>query len=154
MERRQNEKWDQPASTKGPKDPPRAKPKPNFSGDYSLYLRGSKLEGGAASTRDAVLRIDHHEPMIRIDAKFVFFDKTFAWSMHRQSDGRETTDPSDPRAMSSLAWDDDALVFLYRADVTMRWRYELEDGGRRLKASEQIRGAGRDQENVWIFERR
>ena len=154
MERRQNEKWDRTKTATPPKESTGPKPKPNFSGDYALDLKSSTLEGGAASARDAVLRIDHHEPMVRIDAKFVFFDKTFAWSMHRQCDSRELTDPSDPRAMSSLGWEDDALLFVYRADVTMRWRYELEDSGRRLKASEQIRGGGRDQDNVWIFERR
>src|SRR5689334_3836783 len=154
MERRQNEKWDKPKAPAAPKDTGRGKPKPNFSGEYALDLAASKLEGGAATARDAVLRIDHHEPMIRIDAKFVFFDKTFAWSMHRQCDGRELTDPSDPRAMSSLSWDDDALVFIYRADATARWRYEIQDSGRQLKASEQIRGGGRDQDNVWIFNRR
>jgi hypothetical protein len=36
----------------------------------------------------------------------------------------------------------------------MSWRYELNDGGRRLTATEQIRGGGRDQDNVWVFERR
>jgi hypothetical protein len=154
MERRQNEKWDRPKTPTAPKESAGAKPKPNFSGEYALDLKSSTLEGGAASARDAVLRIDHHEPMVRIDAKFVFFDKTFAWTMHRQCDSRELTDPSDPRAVSSLGWDDDALLFVYRADVTMRWRYEIEDSGRRLKASEQIRGEGRDQDNVWIFNRR
>src|SRR5256885_1884315 len=139
MERRQNEKWDQPKAA-APKDTGRAKQKPNFSGEFALNLNTSKLEGGAASARDAVLRIDHHEPMIRIEAKFVFFDKTFAWSMHRQCDGRETTDPSDPRATSSLSWDNDTLLFVYRAEVTTLWRYELEDSGRRLKATERIRG--------------
>jgi hypothetical protein len=32
-------------------------------------------------------------------------------------------------------------------------RYELQEGGRRLRAVEQIRGAGRDQDNLWVFER-
>ena len=154
MERRQNEKWDRPKAATAPKEPAGKKPKPNFSGEYALDLKTSTLEGGAASARDAVLRIDHHEPMIRIESKFVFFDKTFAWSMHRQCDGRELTDASDPRAVSSLSWDDDALLFVYRADVTTRWRYELEDSGRRLKATEEIRGGGRDQDNVWSFDRR
>jgi hypothetical protein len=36
----------------------------------------------------------------------------------------------------------------------MSWRYELLDGGRRLRAIEQLRGSGREQDNVWIFERR
>jgi hypothetical protein len=34
----------------------------------------------------------------------------------------------------------------------MTWRYELIDG-RRLRAAEQIRGSGRDQDNVWEFVR-
>jgi hypothetical protein len=33
------------------------------------------------------------------------------------------------------------------------WRYELTDGGRRMRASERMRGAGRDQDNVWAFDR-
>jgi hypothetical protein len=36
----------------------------------------------------------------------------------------------------------------------MSWRYELLDEGRRLRAVEQIRGGGRDQDNTWIFDRR
>ena len=154
MERHHNEKWHR--STADPKDG-RAKGKANFSGEYALDRDASALEGGAATIRDAVLRVDHHEPMIRIDAKFVFFDQTFAWSMHRQLDGREIADPSDPRTLSSLGWDGDALLFVHRtnapADTTMRWRYELDDSGR-LKASEQIRGGGRDQDNIWVFNRR
>jgi hypothetical protein len=38
--------------------------------------------------------------------------------------------------------------------MTLSFRYELVDGGRRLRAVEQIRGAGRDQDNVWLFDRR
>src|SRR5438093_7136375 len=34
------------------------------------------------------------------------------------------------------------------------FRHELIDGGRRLRAVEQLRGAGQEQENVWIFDRR
>ena len=159
MERRQNEKWQRPTQPSEPNDPGPPRQKTDFSGEYALDRDASKLEGGAASTRDAVLRIDHHEPMIRIDAKFVFYDQTFAWSMHRNLDGREMPDPSDPRTMSSLGRDGDALIFIHRTgapggDVTMRWRYELEDSGRRLKASEQIRGGGRDQDNIWVFNRR
>jgi hypothetical protein len=35
----------------------------------------------------------------------------------------------------------------------MSWRYELIDSGRRLRATERIRGRGRDQDNIWEFER-
>jgi hypothetical protein len=50
------------------------------------------------------------------------------------------------------------LVFTFRSqdpagEVTISFRYELEDGGRRLLATEQLRGGGRDQDNLWVFER-
>jgi len=125
---------------------------------YALNRDASRLEGGAASIRGAALGIDHYEPMIRIDAKFEFFDKTFAWSMQRASDGREKVDPSDPRKLCSLRWDGDALVFSDRTtgsdEITRKWRYELVDAGSRLEATEQIRGGGRDQDNLWVFDRR
>lgn len=38
--------------------------------------------------------------------------------------------------------------------MTISFRHELLDGGRRLRAVEQLRASGRDQDNVWIFDRR
>ena len=156
MQRRRNERLPQQSARKTG-EPASSPPKPNFSGKYVLDRGISKLEGGAASSRGAVLRIDHYEPMIRIDAKFEFFDKTFAWSMQHMSDGREKVDPSDPRNTSSLRWDSDALLFTVRTagpnEVTMTWRYELVDKNQHLTATEQIRGGGRDQDNVWVFAR-
>jgi len=97
--------------------------------------------------------------MIRIDAKFEFVGQTFAWSAQRTSDGRERPEPSEPQNISSLRWDGDALLFVDRTDgaktpVTMTWRYEMVDNGRGLQATEQIRGGGRDQDNIWVFARR
>jgi hypothetical protein len=37
--------------------------------------------------------------------------------------------------------------------VTMTWRYEAVDNGRGLRAVERMRGGGRDQDNVWVFDR-
>jgi len=37
--------------------------------------------------------------------------------------------------------------------TTISFRYELQNDGRRLQAAEQLRGDGRDQDNVWVFER-
>jgi hypothetical protein len=47
-------------------------------------------------------------------------------------------------------------TFRYKAAFVMKisFRHELLDAGRRLRAAEQLRGSGRDQDNVWIFERR
>jgi hypothetical protein len=75
------------------------------------------------------------------------------------SDGRETVaTEGGRRTASSLRWDADALVATWRVaipngELTISFRYELEDGGRRLRAAEQLRGGGRDQDNVWVFDR-
>jgi hypothetical protein len=135
-----------------------ARPKPDFSGDYVLNRQASALAGGAATVRSAVLRIEHREPIVRCQASFMFDATNFDFALERVSDGRETVDGKDPPTNSSLRWEDDALVFIDRTDavdapVTMSWRYELDGSGRRLTATERIRGGGRDQDNVWIFER-
>ncbi len=105
------------------------------------------------------MRIEHHEPTVRCRATFVFLDgKTFEYSLERVSDGREVVDQQERTTVSSLHWDGNALVFLDRtsdpnSEVTMTWRYELLEDRRRLRATEQIRGGGRDQDNVWEFDR-
>ena len=60
--------------------------------------------------------------------------------------------------MSSLHWDGNAL-FMDRtkgldSELTISWRYELLEGRRHLSAVENVRGDRRDQDNVWVFERR
>jgi len=91
----------------------------------------------------ATLRIEHREPVFRCSGKFVAGDATaadFTFEIRSQ-------------------WDGDVLVNEMHVDThgpafTMTWRYELLDGGGRLRATEQIRGGGRDQDNVWEFTRR
>lgn len=136
-----------------------AEQKPDFSGEYVLNRQASALGGGAAAVRSAVLHIEHREPMVRCQGAFTFDDTSFNYALERVSDGREVVDGKEPPTTSSLRWDGDALVFIDRTDaadapVTMSWRYELDDSGRRLTAIERIRGGGRDQDNVWVFERR
>ena len=136
-----------------------AEPKPDFSGEYGLNPQASALSPGAAAVRSAVLHIEHHEPIVRCQAKFNFDDKTFEYVIERLSDGREVVDGQVPPTSSSLSWEGNALEFIDRTDtadgpVTIFWRYELDDGGHRLTATERIRGGGHDQDNVWAFERR
>jgi hypothetical protein len=136
-----------------------AEQKPDFSGEYVLNPQASALGGGAAAVRSAVLRIEHREPMVRCQGAFTFDGTSFNYALERVSDGREVVDGKEPPTTSSLRWEGDALVFIDRTDaadapVTMSWRYELDDSGRRLTAIERIRGGGRDQDNVWVFERR
>ena len=131
--------------------------KPDFSGEFVLNRQASTLSPGADAVRTARLRITHRDPNVRMEGKFEFEGNAFEYSMELVADGREVAG-QDGRSTTSLRWENDALLFLDRtngpgAPVTMSWRYELQDGGRRLMATEDMRGGGRDQHNVWVFER-
>jgi hypothetical protein len=130
--------------------------KPDFSGEYVLNRQACTLSPGAAAVQSGVVRIEHREPMFQYQATFIADGKTLEYTFERRSDGREVA-ASD--GVSSLHWEENVLVAMDRTEdpvsgVTMSWRYELVDGGRRLRAIEQIRGAGRDQDSVWVFDRR
>jgi hypothetical protein len=132
--------------------------KPDFSGEYTLNRQASTLSpGGAATVLSAVLRIEHREPVFRCQASFVFEGQTFDFSLERVSDGREVVgQEKEGQIVSSLHWEGNALVLIDRTtgpdfEVTMSWRYEWLEG--RLRAVERIRGGGRDQDNIWVFER-
>jgi hypothetical protein len=130
--------------------------KRDFSGQYLLDRGASTLSAGAAAVRSAAVRIEHHEPVFRYWATFVADSKTLEYSFERVTDGREVA--AGGHGVSRLYWDAEALVTDDRLEtpdavLTMSWRYELVDGGRRLRAIEQVRGGGRDQDNVWEFER-
>src|SRR5262249_14230149 len=104
--------------------------------------------------------IDRHEANFRVRLTLVVDGKPFETAYDRPTDGREVTDTQQGRkTVSSLRLDVNALVFTARSkssagEGSISVRYELEDGGRRLRAAEQIRGGGRDQDNVWVFDRR
>ena len=80
--------------------------------------------------------------------------------MDPRRDGREAvaTHPGG-RTVSSLRWEEDALVVTMRTErsdgaMEISFRYELLDAGQRLRATERLRGTDHDQDNVWMFERR
>ncbi len=132
--------------------------KPDFSGEYQLDRRASTLSPAAAGVESAVLRIEHREPVFRCSAKWVAGGKTLMeYSFELLADALETAPGGDDS--SRLYWQGDCLLAEHRtgtpdAVITMSWRHELIDGGRRLRASETLRGGGRDQDNVWEFVRR
>ena len=123
----------------------------DFSGDYVLDRSASVLSAGAAGFRHGEFHIRHVEPTFRLTAKFVGHEKTFEYSYELTTDGREVS--LGENDLSRLYWDGDVLVAEHRSPgFAMTWRYEMMED-RRLRASEQIRGAGRDQDNTWIFDR-
>jgi hypothetical protein len=138
-----------------------AQQKPDFSGEWTLNRQASTLSPIVApAAQSGVLRIEHHEPRFTAHQTIVLDGKPFESKFELLSDGREvaTTDDRGPRIVSTLRWDGDALVVMWRiqgpdAEVTISFRYELQDGGHRLRAAEELRGGGRDQDNVWVFER-
>jgi hypothetical protein len=137
-----------------------AQQKPDFSGEWKLNPQASTLSPVvAAAAQSGVLRIEHREPSVKGHLTVILDGKPFDSTFELLSDGREVAEThGQRRTVSSLRWDGDALVFTWRIqgpdnEVTIGFRYELEDGGRRLRAMEQIRGGGRDQDNLWVFER-
>ena len=137
-----------------------AQQKPDFSGEWKLNVQASTLSPIVAPVaQSGVLRIEHHEPRFAAHQAIVLDGKPFESKFDLLSDGREVvTDGGGRRIVSTLRWDGDALVFTTRiqspdSEMTISFRYELQDGGRRLRAAEQLRGGGRDQDNLWVFER-
>lgn len=133
-------------------------PRPDFSGEWTLNRQASTLSAVVAPVvRSGLLRIEHREPRFTSHLTIVFDDKPVDSGFELLSDGREVVaDAGGQRIVSSLRWDRDALVAAFRVqspgdEVTISFRYELEGG--RLQAAEQLRGGGRDQDNLWVFER-
>jgi hypothetical protein len=127
--------------------------KPDFSGEWILDRQASTLSSGAAAVESGVTRIDHREPSFRFQATVTAEGKSVEYAYEGLSDGKEVVVEG---GANSLRWDGDALVFTGRSQSsdglwTISFRYELLEEGHRLRAIEQIRGAGRDQDNVWVF---
>jgi hypothetical protein len=130
--------------------------KPNFSGEWILNREASTLSPGADGVQSFVWRIEHREPMLRHHATGVTGSNPIEYAYELQSDGPALAPDTDG---ASLRWDEDTLVVMFRTkrpdrDMLIVFRYELVDAGRRLRATEQVRGTDHDQDNVWIFERR
>jgi len=116
--------------------------KPDFTGEWTLNVEASVLSPIVApAVQSGFVRIDHREPTIAVHLSITM-------------DGQ----PFDVRFERPSNWNEDALVFTDRTntpngELTISFRYQLEDSGRRLRATERLRGAGREQDNVWMFDR-
>jgi hypothetical protein len=135
--------------------------RPDLSGVWKLNRQASTLSPVVAPTvQSGVLRIEHREPKFTCHLTIVFADKPIESRFTLLSDGCEltTTDDGGLRIASRLRWDGDALVATWQIhgpqfEMAISFRYELQEGGRRLRAAEQLRGGGRDQDNLWVFDR-
>src|SRR6185436_584226 len=116
--------------------------KPDFSGEWTLNVGASVLSPVVAPVvQSGFVQIEHREPMIAVHLSITM-------------DGK----PFDVRFERASNWDGEVLVFTDTVDtpngeLTISFRYQVEESGQRLRATERLRGAGREQDNVWVFDR-
>ena len=130
--------------------------RPDLSGDWILDRGASRLGPGAEGMVTAGLHIEHDDPRFRCTGRFSSSDDTMEFTFELLA--REREEASRAGETSSCFWERDALVTEFRpgtpdAPVVMTWHYELARDAGRLRATERIRGGGRDQDNVWEFAR-
>jgi len=134
--------------------------RPDFSGDRTLNLSASRLSPAQAAVQSGRLRIEHRDPSLHVHLTLVTVERPFETDTVRTTDGRETRAVQTiGTVMSSARWEGDALVLVTNVDGpscsgSIRIRYDLEEAGRRVVATEAIRGCGRDQDNIWVFDSR
>ena len=133
---------------------------PDFSGEWILNRQASTLSPGADAMKSGVVQIEHREPTFRYKAALVSEGGPLQYEYELLSDGRETVSTAEGvTTVSSLRWEGNALVAAWRiqrpdGEMRISFAHELLDGGRRLRATEELRAGGRDQDNVWMFDRR
>ncbi len=116
--------------------------KPDFSGEWILNVEACALSPVVAPVvQRGFVRIAHREPTVS-----VYLSITMNGA------------PVEVRFERSSNWAGDVLDFTDcvptpNGDLTISFRYQLEDSGRRLRATERLRGPGREQDNVWVFDR-
>ena len=116
--------------------------RPDFSGEWILNVEASELSSVVAPVvQSGFVHIEHREPTIAVHLSITMND-----------------DPVEFRFERSSNWEEDVLVFADtvntpNGELTICFRYQLEDSGQRLRATERLRGAGREQDNVWVFDR-
>ena len=134
--------------------------RPDFSGEWILNRQASTASALAKGVQSGVVRIEHREPTFRYQALFVNEIGPVQSEYNLRSDGREVgIIDQGLTALSALRWENEALVLTSRVqrvdgELRVSLRYALIDSGRRLRVMEQIRGGLRDQDNIWLFDRR
>ena len=138
--------------------------KPDFSGEWIPNRQTSTVSALAKAVQSGVVRIEHRDPVFRYTAAFMSENGPLQYGplpyeYELRSDGRELGFIQQGlTAVSILRWAGEALVATWRiqgeVELRISLRYELIDGGGRLRVVEQIRGGLQDQDNIWVFDRR
>src|SRR5262245_16133230 len=116
--------------------------KPDFSGEWTLNVDACSLSPVVApAVQRGFVRIEHREPTVAMHLSITMNGEPVEFRFERPS-----------------VWEGDVLVFADtvptpNGDLTIVFRYELQSSGNRLRATEQLRGPDREQDNVWVFDR-
>jgi hypothetical protein len=137
-----------------------AQSKPDFSGEWVLNRAASTLQGESAAVESSLLRIEHRDPAFKFGRTFVVKGQSLDAAYEILTDGREVS--STARGMASrsrMEWQGSSLLLSAfingpRGEVSNVVRYELLDGGRLLRALEDLGGAAPVHHNVWMYERK
>jgi hypothetical protein len=133
---------------------------PDFSGEWMLDRPNSVLQAESAAVESGSLRIEHREPSFRFARTFVVKQKPFDTVFDIDTDGRDVARAVAGRtSRSRLEWQGRSLLLTVlidtpRGEVSNVVRYELLDGGKVLRAIEDVGGAAPTHHNVWIFVQR
>jgi hypothetical protein len=133
--------------------------KPDLSGEWILNRQASTLSRFAGAVESGVWQIEHRDPKFRHKATLVTAGKPFSYEYELTSDGHEAVaSQRGARVVSVMRWEGNTLVFSSRTECPdgesrVTFRFDLIDAGH-LRATEQVRGTDRDQDNVWLFDRR
>ena len=138
-----------------------AQTRPDFSGEWMLNRQVSTLPPPVSNVESGIVRIEHREPSFSFHRTYVIAGTPREAAFTRRTDGAESseTGPQGLVTVSTLRWDGTALVLAMRiktpgGDATNDVRYELIDGGKRLRAAEQGRSPMGNHDAVWIYDRR
>ena len=138
-----------------------AQVKPDFSGAWVLNRPASTLPPPVSNVESGVVRIEHHDPFFTFHRSYVIAGTPRDGSFTIRTDGSESreTGAQGMATVSTLRWDGTALVLAMRItgpglEATNDVRYELLDGGRRLRATEQGRSPMGNHDAIWIYDRR
>jgi len=137
-----------------------AQQKPDFSGEWILNRAASTLQAESAAVESGVARVEHRDPEFRFTRVFTVKQQPLETSYEITTDGKELSRANGPVvSRSRLEWQGNsllltALITTPRGEVSNIVRYELLDGGKMLRAVEDLGGAAPVHHNVWMFDRR
>ena len=131
--------------------------KPNFSGKWKFNPELSTLQ--IKPPEATLIAIDHSENIFRLERTHTFASKEETFSIELKMDGTtEEITRGGLRIQARVYWEGNSLVFdtmlftrnSHAANIV---RYNLEESGNIITASEKFRSADINYDNLWVMEK-